>query len=141
MPDASGAFIKPLYISSACNPSCCYIVAKRIYRIVRPLPDYEQGCKIASGGKHARHSLPFDDRHLCLSPVEHLLEFADTVPHARMHVRLRALDVVVQIIAEVLDVADGTVGDVGLREVPREQDKGDVADIVSLFEAREMPEL
>ena len=63
------------------------------------------------------------------------------MPHARVHVRLGALDVVVQVVAEVLDVADRRGGDVGLGEVPGEEDEGDVADVVRLDEVGEVPQL
>lgn len=45
--------------------------------------------------------------HLGLRAVEDLEELCDAIAHARVHVRLGALDVVVQVVAEELDAVDG----------------------------------
>ena len=87
---------------------------------------------------YARNSLPLSSRDLRLRPVQHLLELTHAVAHTRVHVRLGALDVVVQVVAEVLDVADRCVCDVGVGEVAREEDEGHVADVVCLDEAGEV---
>ena len=58
-----------------------------------------------------------------------------------MHVCLGALDVVVQVVAEVLDVADGPVRDLGIGEVSREEDEGHVADVVCLDQTGEVAKL
>ena len=60
--------------------------------------------------------------HLWLGSVENLEELSDSVSHPRVHVRLGALDVIVQVITEQLDAVDGRdcLGRVG--EVSGEQD-------------------
>lgn len=64
--------------------------------------------------------LPLACCYLCLCPVQYLLELADAMSHARVHVSLRALDVIMKIIAEILDVADGRLRNCGLLEVTGE---------------------
>ena len=58
---------------------------------------------------------------LCLCSVEHLLEFAYPVSHTRVHVGLRALDVIVEVVTEELNVGDSRVGYVGFFEVTGEE--------------------
>lgn len=60
--------------------------------------------------------------------------------HTRVHVRFGTLDVVVEVIAEVLDVADGRFGDDGVGEVTGEKNKCHVANILGLCKTREMAE-
>lgn len=55
-----------------------------------------------------------------------------------MHVSLRAFDVVVQVVAEVLDMADGRVRDDRIGKVTREQDEGYVAHIIRLSKVGKM---
>ena len=90
---------------------------------------------------HARHRLLLRLRLLHLRPVEHLLELRDAEAHARVHVRLRALDVVVEVVAEELDVRDRLRGNVRVREVAREEDEGDVADVLGGRGQGEVPDL
>ncbi len=66
-----------------------------------------------------------------LGPVEHLQELGDAVTHSTVHVGLAALDVVVQIVSEQLDARDGACGDFGGAKVSREENKGDVSDVVA----------
>lgn len=58
---------------------------------------------------NSRDSLPFGDRYLCLGTVEDFLELRDTMTHARVHVSLATFDVVVEIVAEQLNVRDCVV--------------------------------
>lgn len=58
---------------------------------------------------NSRHSLPFSNRYLCLGTVEDLLELRYTMTHARVHVSLATFDVVVEIVAEQLNVRDCVV--------------------------------
>jgi hypothetical protein len=58
-----------------------------------------------------------------------------------MKVSLRTLDVVVKIVAEQLYVGDGAGGDGGVVEVAREENEGDVSDIVCLTKARHASDL
>lgn len=51
-------------------------------------------------------SLSLLSSHLWFSPVEHLEEFRYSVPHPRVHVRFRAFNVVMEVIAEELDTVD-----------------------------------
>lgn len=88
-----------------------------------------------------RRRLSINNCHFCLGSVQHLLEFCDTVSHARVHIRFGALDVVVKIVTEVLDETDRSVGCFGVGKVTGKEDERDVADIVRLCETREVPEL
>jgi hypothetical protein len=67
-----------------------------------------------------------------LSSIQHLLELCDPVPHPRMHVSLRALDVIMKIVAEELDMRDGGRCNLRMGEVTREQNKSNVSDVVSI---------
>ena len=58
-----------------------------------------------------------------------------------MHVRLGALDVVMEVVAEELDVRDRLRGDVRVREVAGEEDEGDVADVLGGRGQGEVPDL
>lgn len=90
--------------------------------------------------KSLRGSFPVRGGRLILGPVQDLLELSDTMSHTRVHVRLRTLDVVVEVIAEVLDVADGRFGDGGVGEVTGEKNKCHVANILGLCKTREVAE-
>lgn len=48
---------------------------------------------------------------------------------------------VVQIVTEQLDVADRRFGDRGVGEVPREEDEGDVADILRVDQPSDVSDL
>ena len=63
---------------------------------------YDRGCD----RENAPDCFPFRCSHLCLGPIQDFLEFADTMPHAGVHVRLGAFDVIVKVVAEALNVAD-----------------------------------
>jgi hypothetical protein len=60
--------------------------------------------------------------NLWLCSVKNLEEFGDSVSHPRVHVRLGALDMVVQVISEELNAVDGGDGLGRVGEVSREQD-------------------
>ena len=60
--------------------------------------------------------------NLWLCSVKNLEEFGDSVSHPRVHVRLGALDMVVQVISEELDAVDGGDGLGRVGEVSGEQD-------------------
>lgn len=85
--------------------------------------------------------LPVDNRDLGLRAIEHLLELANAIAHARVHVGLGALDVVVQVVSEELNVADCGRSNVRVGEVPREENKGNVANVLRIDEARDMTDL
>ena len=85
--------------------------------------------------------LPVDDSDLCLRPVEHLLELADAMAHARVHVRLRALDVVVEVVAEKLDVCNGRIRDDAIGEVAGEEDESDITDVFRVIQSWQMSNL
>lgn len=73
--------------------------------------------------KHAPSRLPLLlSRRLRLGPIKHLQELSHTLPHPRVHVSLGALDVVVKVVAEELDLGDGRKGDFGGRKVAGEED-------------------
>jgi len=59
------------------------------------------------------------------------------MPHPRVHVRLGAFDVIVEIITEQLDVRDGPWG-IGGSEVSREEDKCDITSVFSVAEIGQM---
>ena len=86
-------------------------------------------------------SLPITNRDFGLGSVKHLLELADTVPHSRMHIGLRAFNVVVQIVTEILDMTDCRERDLGVGKVTREQNESNIANVFSLCEIWEVPEL
>lgn len=54
--------------------------------------------------RHSPNRLLFTRGHFCLGTIQYFLEFCHPSPHARVHVRLRTLDVIMQIITEQLDV-------------------------------------
>lgn len=58
---------------------------------------------------NSRNSLPFSSRYLCLGTVEDLLEFRYTMTHARVHVSLATFYVIVEVVAEQLNVRDRVV--------------------------------
>jgi hypothetical protein len=53
-----------------------------------------------------RSSLSLLSSNLWLSPVQNLQEFSNSMPHSRVHVCFRTLDVVMEVIAEELDTVD-----------------------------------
>lgn len=57
-----------------------------------------------------------------------------------MHVGLRAFDMVVQVVTEILDMTDRAVRSVWIGEVSWEQDEGNITNIFSLRQARKMPQ-
>ena len=65
--------------------------------------------------------LTFRTCNLRLCPIQHLLEFRNTETHTRVHVGLRALDVIVEVVTEELDVGDSRVGYIGFFEVTGEE--------------------
>lgn len=60
------------------------------------------------------------------------------MPHPRMHVCLGALDMIVQVIPEELDMGYSTRCDRTVREVAGEEDESNVADILAVAQAWEV---
>jgi hypothetical protein len=60
------------------------------------------------------------------------------MPHPRMHVCLGALDMIVQVIPEELDMGDSTRCDRTVREVAGEEDESNVANILAVTQAWEV---
>jgi hypothetical protein len=60
------------------------------------------------------------------------------MPHPRMHVCLGALDMIVQVIPEELDMGYSTRCDRTVREVTGEEDESNVADILAVTQAWEV---
>lgn len=89
---------------------------------------------------NVRGSLPISDRNLCLGSVQHLLKLGDPVTHSRMHVCLGALDVVMKVVTEQLDVRDGGGCDVCVGKMARGQDECDIADLLRRFQTCEATE-
>lgn len=73
--------------------------------------------------------------------VQHLKELCNAVTHATLHVGLRALDVVVEVVSEELNATDGLPRLVGVGKVAGEEDKGDVADILCSVEPWDVSDL
>lgn len=73
-----------------------------------------------TGSMSSPDSLPLRDGDFGFGPVQNLLEFGNAVAHARMHVSFRALDVIVQIITEKLNVGNGGRGHIRIGEVSGE---------------------
>lgn len=69
---------------------------------------------------------------LGLGTVEDLEELGNASPHARVHVSLGTLDMVVEVITEELELSDGGVTDGTGSKVPGEEDKGDKVDTTGL---------
>jgi hypothetical protein len=84
---------------------------------------------------HLRDCLPFPSRNLRLCTVEDLLELTDSVPHAGVQVSLRALDMVVQVVTEQLDVRNRGCRNGRVEEMAREENECDVSDFIGLPEA------
>lgn len=83
--------------------------------------------------KYARNSLPLSlSRHLRLSPIKHLLELSHPMPHPTMHIRLRALDVIMEVVPEQRDMRDGLGRDGRRGEVAGEENESDVANLVAV---------
>lgn len=80
----------------------------RIPTIVLPLRS-RQHSSTPSYGTNSRNSLPFSSCYLCLGAVQNLLELCYTMTHAGVHVGLATFDVVVEVVAEQLNVRDGVV--------------------------------
>ena len=89
----------------------------------------------------ARHRLPIHDRLLRLGAVEDLLELADAMAHTRVHIRLGALDVIVKVVAEELDVRDRARRDERVRKVAREEHERHVADVLRVLQPGQVPDL
>jgi hypothetical protein len=64
--------------------------------------------------------LPLRDDNFSFGPVQNLLELRNTMAHTRMHVSFGALDVIVQVIAEKLNMGDGGRRHIRLGEVSGE---------------------
>jgi len=64
---------------------------------------------------------PVLNRNLGLCSVENLQELGHSVSHPRVHVRLGAFDVVVEVVAEQLDSVNGRDGLSGVGKVTREE--------------------
>lgn len=60
----------------------------------------------STGGLHSRNCLLLYVLGFGPGPVEHLEQIAGLGPHARVDVRFRALDVVVQVVPEHVDQVD-----------------------------------
>ena len=54
--------------------------------------------------------------------IQHLKEFSYAVAHARVHVGLRALNVIVQVVTERLHKTDGLLAAVSFGKVSRSKD-------------------
>lgn len=80
-------------------------------------------------------SLPFCNGDFGFGPVQNLLKLGNAMTHARMHVGLRALDVIVQIITEKLDVRNGGRGHIRVGELPGEQYKRHITDVFGRLES------
>jgi hypothetical protein len=81
------------------------------------------------------NSLPFRSGHFGFCPVEDLLKFGNAVAHARVHVSLGTFDVIMQIVAEQLDVGDGRGRHIRVGKVPGEQDECYVANVFRRLES------
>lgn len=92
---------------------------------LRPLGDGRGGTRTARGralagksrlleGLASDGSLLLGLERLGLGTVEDLEQRVDALAHAVVHVRLRALDVVHEVVAEGLDVVDGLIAVLGL---------------------------
>ena len=66
------------------------------------------------------HCFLVHDGDLRLRSVQYFLELTNTMPHPRMHVSLGAFDVVMQVIAEVLDMTDSGFRSNRIDEMARE---------------------
>lgn len=66
-------------------------------------------------------SFPVRGSDFCLCSVQNLLEFGDSMTHARMHVSLGTFDVVVQIVPEQLNVGNSGVGNFRIGKMTREE--------------------
>lgn len=116
-------------------------IAKGIYRetIVLPLPRGE----IMTAGmrdENVRDGLSFCC-HFGLGTVQNLLELSHPVPHARVHVRLGTLDVVVEVVPEELDVRDAAERDGRVGKVTGEENKCHIANVFSSSKARDVADL
>ena len=89
-----------------------------LYRTYQTSLQNEKSYRIPNG-------LPFCRCNLGLCTIEHFLELGHAEAHPRVHVRFRALDVIVEIIAEELDVRNGGVSHVGFFEMAREENYAD----------------
>lgn len=76
-------------------------------------------------------SLLLLDHILLLCSVQHLEELADSESHSRVHVGLGALDVVVEVVSEDLNVRDTVLSSRG-NQVSREEHKSDVSHVVGV---------
>lgn len=79
----------------------------------------------------ATSSLLLLDHILLLSSVQHLQELTDSESHSRVHVRLGALDMVVEVVSENLNVRNAVFSS-RRNQMSREQHKGDVSHVVSV---------
>ena len=71
---------------------------------------------------YIRYCLAFPVAHcLCLGTIEDLQKLRDAVPHAGVHVRFGALNVIVKVVPEELDTRNSFFGCLG-GEVAGEQD-------------------
>ena len=89
----------------------------------------------------SRRSLPVHDRLLRLRAIEDLLELADAMAHTRVHIRLGALDVIMEVVAEELDVRDRARRDERVRKVAREEHERHVADVLRVLQPGQVPDL
>lgn len=105
---------------------------------VRPLYRTHQFHLLERMNQHLRDSLPFSGCNFRLRTIEDLLEFADPMPHARVQVSLRALDMIMQVVTEQLDVRDRSRGNGRIEEMAREEDESDVSDLIRLTETRDI---
>lgn len=58
-----------------------------------------------------------------------------------MHISLRALDVVMKVVAEELYMRDSGGGNFGMGEMTREENKGDVSDVFGVSETGDVTDL
>lgn len=86
-------------------------------------------------------SLPLCDGRFGLGPVKDLLEFGNAVTHTRVHVSFGTFDVIVQIIAEQLNMGDGGRRHIRIGEVSGKQYKRHVADVFRRLEPRNASQL
>ena len=68
-----------------------------------------------------RNSLSFTS-NFWFGAIQYLKEFSYAVAHARVHVGLRALDVIVQVVTERLNKTDSLLASVSFGKVSRSKD-------------------
>jgi len=103
-----GSWLSAMQTKKICSCSFCTHLsisspANRTPKIVPQPPTHT----LSRSESPPRRRLPLLRRHLRLGPVQDLQELCYSVTHSRVHVRLGALDVVVEVVTEELDAVDG----------------------------------